>query len=253
MQKKASNGKFAEEWITEYVLNGGKTLREIKTFLEGKKIIYADNRGLVNVLNKAIQDKKIWKEESSKVPIYRIHEKEAEKISFKANIFANFASNNILNLKKFRKSTQSEKEFVIELIQKCGFYMVFAMLYGWDLALDSKSKKRQEEIVQEWLPNILKMPTLPTHFNLEFSALLDDKNRMRYHDPPFEPRNIKKKMLKKIQKTLGELYSEEFAICNDIRKNVTKLSKETSNLHVEIKVNEDIVKKSRAKMKNSKN
>ncbi len=252
MQKKASYGKFAEEWIVECVINGGKTFGEIKKFLEDKKIHYADNRGLVNVLNKTIIDKKISKDESSKVPIYRIHEKESEKISFKANIFANFVSNKILNLKK-SKGIPSEKEFVIELIHKCGFYMVFAMLQGWELALDSKSKKGQEEIVQEWLPNVLKMPTLPTRFNLYFSALLDSKNRMRYHEPPFEPRDIKKKILKKIQKTMEELYSEEFSVCDNIHRNVTRLSKETSDVHVEMKINENKVIKSRAKHKKSKN
>lgn len=250
---KVGKQKDANYWITQCLLAGDKTLGEIKEFLKEKTIGYAGNKGLLLRLEDLIDAGTIDKHKlkGNSYPTYYLPRQELKKTSYRARVFASYASRKLLTSPITSKHSGSkEEEFTKKMILRCGFYVMYTILQGWKLALVPKKDKQKMMKLEEWLGNAFPMPFVPTFFHLQLSKMIDPKNEVGLSKSVISYPELRKKQLKMIELTLNQLYPEEMKLCNTEIKKLKDTTLKVLDDVIEYKIGLSI--KMRKKVKNKK-
>jgi len=214
---KVGKQKDTNYWIKECLFSGEKKLGDIRKYLKGKEIIYANTKGLSLRLNNLIEKGIIGKHRSKEnaYPTYYIQKKELEKTSFQAHVFANHASRKLLlNPTKSMKGSSIEEEFVKKMITDCGFYVMYSMLQGWKKSLAVKQPNRQRIEFEDWTHNVFPMPYFPTFFHRQISKMIDPDDKLQLSKSTTSYSELRKQQLEIIELELDKLFPEEMKLCN---------------------------------------
>ena len=217
--------KSAYQWIKEYLLGHEKRFGEIKQFLAGQGIRYADDKGLDLALKSLIKTGEIGKHRvaGNSYPLYYIKKRGLNSI---AAIAQEFQSGVFHEITKFpylqREDQESDEKYLLRsLIHTYGIYDLYVQMKSWQFTSNKKPHAENTDIRRTWFRYTLPMG--------RGSSLLEDGIRdltgLRFYGTTEEfnesvskiyENEKKQRKLIELENLLKEMYPDEMKFFEEI-------------------------------------